>query len=167
MRIVLLLSWLMNLVSCWCCLNRQDHASILAPRQQADPFGEVVIQEIEENHFRVSGLVRLRPWQATRNRFDREGVNTVRVHPEEQRAITSCWRYGEGTGYLLTVVEAEEDGIWIDIGRMNGRKSFHDRCFTVVPAGALWSFSVVAKRFYRVWRTSYSRRIEWVEGGNG
>ena len=46
--------------------------SILAPRQQADPFGEVVIQEIAEKHFRVSGLVKCASAdQATWNRLDR------------------------------------------------------------------------------------------------
>ena len=91
--------------------------SILAPRQQADPFGEVVIQEIEENHFRVSGLVRLRAL-AKRLGIDltEEGVNTVAGYI--QRNNERLPRVGDTAklpGYLLTVVEAEEDGIWIDI----------------------------------------------------
>lgn len=91
--------------------------NILAPRQQQDPFGEVVIQEVGENHFRVSGLVSVR---ALTKRLGivaiEEGINTVAGYI--QRNNERLPRVGDTArlaGYLLTVLEAEEDGIWIDI----------------------------------------------------
>ena len=91
--------------------------SILAPLQQADPFGEVVIQEIAEKHFRVSGLVSVRAL-TKRLGIDltEEGINTVAGYI--QRNNGRLPRVGDTArlpGYLLTVLEAEEDGIWIDI----------------------------------------------------
>ena len=91
--------------------------SILAPRQQEDPFGEVVIQEIAENHFRVSGLVSVRAL-TKRLGIDltEEGINTVAGYI--QRNNERLPRVGDTArlpGYLLTVLEAEDDGIWIDI----------------------------------------------------
>ena len=91
--------------------------NILAPREQQDPFGEVVIQEVGENHFRVSGLVSVR---ALTKRLGivaiEEGINTVAGYI--QRNNERLPRVGDTArlaGYLLTVLEAEEDGIWIDI----------------------------------------------------
>ncbi len=91
--------------------------NILAPRQQQDPFGEVVIQEVGENHFRVSGLVSVR---ALTKRLGivsaEEGINTVAGYI--QRNNERLPRVGDTArlaGYLLTVLEAEENGIWIDI----------------------------------------------------
>ena len=91
--------------------------SILAPRQQQDPFGEVVIQEIAQDHFRVSGLVSVR---ALTKRLGieviEEGVNTVAGYI--QRNNERLPRAGDTarlSGYLLTVLVAEDDGIWIDV----------------------------------------------------
>ena len=91
--------------------------NILAPRQQRDPFGEVVIQEVGKNHFRVSGLVSVR---ALAKRLGIEatedGINTVAGYI--QRNNERLPRVGDTArlaGFLLTVSEAEDNGIWIDI----------------------------------------------------
>ena len=71
----------------------------------------------DENHFRVSGLVSVR---ALTKRLGivaiEEGINTVAGYI--QRNNERLPRVGDTArlaGYLLTVLEAEEDGIWIDI----------------------------------------------------
>jgi CBS domain containing-hemolysin-like protein len=93
--------------------------SILAPRQQQDPFGEVLIQEIGANHFRVSGLVSVRALTKRLGiEVTEEGVNTVAGYI--QRNNERLPRVGDTArlaGYVLTVLEAEENGIWIDIVR--------------------------------------------------
>ena len=91
--------------------------SILAPRHEEDPFGEVMIQEIAENHYRVSGLVSVR---ALAKRLGvavaEEGINTVagyiQRNNERLPRMGDTARLGD---YRLTVLEAEDDGIWIDI----------------------------------------------------
>ena len=91
--------------------------SILAPRHEEDPFGEVVIQEIAGNHYRVSGLVSVRALAKRLGvEVDGEGINTVAGYI--QRNNERLPRMGDTAAlgdYLLTVLEAEEDGIWIDI----------------------------------------------------
>ncbi|MAI71186.1 MAG: hemolysin activation protein [Rhodopirellula sp.] len=91
--------------------------NILAPRQQQDPLGEVVIQEVGENHFLVSGLVSVRAL-TKRLGIDatEDGVNTVAGYI--QRNNERLPRVGDTArlaGFLLTVLEAEDNGIWIDI----------------------------------------------------
>ena len=93
--------------------------SILAPRQQQDPFGEVLIQEIGANHFRVTGLVSVRALTKRLGiEVTEEGVNTVAGYI--QRNNERLPRVGDTArlaGYVLTVLEAEENGIWIEIVR--------------------------------------------------
>ncbi|MGI9474706.1 MAG: CNNM domain-containing protein, partial [Rubripirellula sp.] len=90
---------------------------VLAPRHQEDLFGEAVIQEVATEHYRVSGSVSVREL-SKRLGAETPGEAITTVAGLIQRQNERLPRTGDQAtlgDYVLTVLDSEEDGIWIDV----------------------------------------------------
>ena len=90
---------------------------VLAPRHQEDVFGESLIQEIETDHYRVSGTASVRSLaKRLEASVSEEGIATVAGYI--QRHNERLPRLGDRAPlgrFQLIVVEQNDEAIWIDV----------------------------------------------------
>lgn len=90
---------------------------VLAPRHQEDLFGEAIIQELAESHFRVSGAVSVRELsKRLETELPDEAITTVAGYIQRQNERLP--RTGDQAHlgeYTLTVLESDDDSVWIDV----------------------------------------------------
>ncbi|WP_372899679.1 transporter associated domain-containing protein, partial [Stieleria sp.] len=96
--------------------------SVLAPRLDDDLLGEAAIQELEPGRYRVSGSVSVRALAKRLGiEVDGEGVTTVTGYI--QRHNERLPRPGDTApmaSFQLSVIEQEDEGIWIEVRRVEG-----------------------------------------------